>query len=162
MWAPPIVMMLASYALTPIFVERYALSCFVPFFILAALGIFELPTDFARIGALAIAISLSAGHIVSYERKPHDAEWREAAATADAGLKPGEVVGVVPAYAVEVVRFYLPVEHRDRAARHEAGARPASVLIVGDQHLGPAAAEKYQTEYPQVVAKLRGVTVRRK
>jgi hypothetical protein len=162
MWAPPIIMMLASYALTPIFVERYALSCFVPFFILAALGIFELPTDFARIGALAIAISLSAGHIVSYDRKPHDAEWREAAARADAGLKPGEVVGVVPAYAVEVVRFYLPVEHRDRAERHEAGGQPATVLIVGDQHLSPAAVEKYQSEYPQVVAKLRGVTVRRK
>ncbi|MDB5108202.1 MAG: glycosyl transferase family 39, partial [Candidatus Binatus sp.] len=40
MWAPPILMMLASYTLTPIFVERYALSCFAPFFILVGVGLF--------------------------------------------------------------------------------------------------------------------------
>jgi hypothetical protein len=162
MWAPPLIMMLASYALTPIFVERYALTCFVPFFILAAMGIFEVPTDFARISALAIAVLLSAGHIVSYDRKSHDAQWREAVAAADAELKPGEVVGVVPAYAVEVARYYLPQADRDRAERHETGARPAAILIVGEQSLRPAAAEGYHKEFPQVVAELRGVTVRRK
>ena len=45
MWAPPLMMVVASYAIAPVFVERYALSCFVPFFILVALGIFELPGD---------------------------------------------------------------------------------------------------------------------
>jgi hypothetical protein len=162
MWAPPLIMMLASYALTPIFVERYALTCFVPFFILAAMGIFAQRTDFARSSALAVAILLSAGHIVSYDRKPHDAQWREAVAAADAKLKPGEAVGVVPAYAVEVARYYLPQAHRDRAERHEAGAPSAAILIVGEQSLRPAAAETYRIEFPTVVAELRGVTVRRK
>ncbi|HYL60100.1 MAG TPA: hypothetical protein VEU51_14615 [Candidatus Acidoferrales bacterium] len=162
MWAPPLIMMLASYTLTPIFVERYALTCFVPFFILAALGISELPTDFARIGALALAVLLSAGHIVSYDRKPHDAQWQEAVAAADAESKPGELIGVAPAYAVEVARYYLPPPHRDRAVRRETGALSAAVLIVGQQSLHPAAAEAYRREFPQVVAELRGVTVRRK
>ena len=48
MWAPPMAMVVVSYAIAPVFVERYALSCFVPFFVLAALGIFELPGDLVR------------------------------------------------------------------------------------------------------------------
>ena len=48
MWAPPLMMLAASYTIAPVFVERYALSSFVPFFILAALGIFELPGDLVR------------------------------------------------------------------------------------------------------------------
>ncbi len=64
MWAPPLMMLVASYAIAPVFVERYALSCFVPFFILAALGIFALPADLIRIGALALAVAFSLGHIV--------------------------------------------------------------------------------------------------
>ncbi|HEV2169853.1 MAG TPA: glycosyltransferase family 39 protein, partial [Candidatus Binatus sp.] len=39
MWAPPLIMLLASYTIAPVFIERYALSCFAPFFILVALGI---------------------------------------------------------------------------------------------------------------------------
>ena len=43
MWLPPLLMLVASYAFSPMFVERYALWCFVPFFMLAALGAWELP-----------------------------------------------------------------------------------------------------------------------
>ena len=96
MWAPPFMMVAASYTIAPVFVERYALSCFVPFFILAALGIFELPGDLVRAGALALAVAFSLGHLVSYDRKPHDAQYREAIAAADSALKPGEVMTVVP------------------------------------------------------------------
>ncbi|MEA2678563.1 MAG: hypothetical protein QOK03_285, partial [Candidatus Binataceae bacterium] len=91
MWLPPLLMVAASYAIAPVFVERYALSCFVPFFILVAVGIFAMPIESASFGALAIALALSIGHIVSYTRKPHDAQYREAVAAADAALKPGEV-----------------------------------------------------------------------
>ena len=109
MWAPPLMMLVASYAIAPVFVERYALSCFVPFFILVALGIFELPGDLRRApAALALAVAFSLGHIVSYDRKPHDAQYREAIAAADSALKPGEVMTVIPSYAIEVLRYYLP------------------------------------------------------
>ncbi len=162
MWAPPVIMVAASYAIAPVFVERYALSCFVPFFIFVALGIFELPGDLVRIGALVLAVAFSAGHIVSYDRKPHDAQYREAIAAASSALKPGEVMSVVPSYAIEVVRYYLPAGELDRAVRHDASASGAAVLIVGDQNLAPDAARSYRKEYPQVVARLRGVTVLRK
>ena len=161
MWAPPIMMVAASYTIAPVFVERYALSCFVPFFILAALGIFELPGDLLRVGALALAVAFSLGHIVSYDRKPHDAQYREAIAAADSALKPGEVMTVVPSYAIQVLRYYLPTDQLDRAVRYDPSA-PAAVLIVGDQNLAPGAAQSYRNVYPQVVARLRGVTVMRK
>lgn len=162
MWVPPVVMVAASYAIAPVFVERYALSCFVPFFILVALGIFELPGDLVRIGALVLAVAFSVGHIVSYDRKPHDAQYREAIAAASSALKPGEVMTVVPAYAIEVIRYYLPADQLDRAVRYGPSASAAAVLILGLQNLAPDAARSYRKEYPEVVARLRGVTVLRR
>ena len=112
--------------------------------------------------ALALAVAFSLGHIVSYDRKPHDAQYREAIAAADSALKPGEVMTVVPSYAIEVLRYYLPPDQLDRAVRYEPSTSPAAVLILGDQNLAPGAAQSYRSEYPQMVARLRGVTVLRK
>jgi mannosyltransferase len=162
MWAPPLMMVVASYTIAPVFVERYALSCFVPFFILAALGIFELPGDLVRIGGLALAVAFSVGHIVSYDRKPHDAQYREAIAAAESALKPGEVMTVVPSYAIEVLRYYLAADQQNRAVRYEPEAPPAAVLILGDQNLAPGGAHSYKEQYPNVIARLRGVTVLRR
>ncbi|MDO8432626.1 MAG: hypothetical protein Q7S58_09475 [Candidatus Binatus sp.] len=162
MWTPPIIMMLASYALTPIFIERYALSCFVPFFILAGLGIFELPAHQYRIAALAIAVALSLGHIYSYQRKSHDAQYREAIAAADAELKPGETMTVVPTYAIEVLRYYLPQEHRERAMRHDPKSPAPAVLIIADQNLTSDAVRKYRRSYPRLISRFRGVAVFRR
>jgi hypothetical protein len=161
MWAPPLMMVAASYTIAPVFVERYALSCFVPFFILAALGIFELPGDLVRAGVLAIAVAFSVGHIVSYDRKPHDAQYREAIGLADSALKPGEVMTAVPSYAIEVIRYYLPPDQLDRAVRYNESVS-AAALILGDQNLAPGAAHSYKEQYPNVIAQLRGVTVLRR
>jgi mannosyltransferase len=162
MWAPPLMMMVASYTIAPVFVERYALSCFVPFFILVALGIFELPGDLVRIGALVVAVAFSVGHIVSYDRKPHDAQYREAIAAASSALKPGEVMTIVPGYAIDVIRYYLPADQFNRAVPYDASAPPVAVLILGDQNLAPSAAQSYRKEYPDLVTRLRGVTVLRR
>ncbi|MGB9379464.1 glycosyltransferase family 39 protein [Candidatus Binatus sp.] len=159
MWAPPLIMVVVSYAIAPVFVERYALSCFVPFFVLAALGIFELPGDLVRVGALVLAVAFSIGHIVSYDRKPHDAQYREAIAAADSALKPGEVMTAVPSYAIQVLHYYLPADQLDRAVRYDPSAPSAAVLILGDQNLAPGEAQSYKKEYPHTVARLRGVTV---
>ena len=42
MWGPPVLMVIVSYAMQPLFVERYAISSFAPFFILVGIGIWEL------------------------------------------------------------------------------------------------------------------------
>lgn len=162
MWAPPLIMLVASYAIAPVFVERYALSSFVPFFVLVALGVFELPGNWIRAGALALAIAFSIGHVLTYDRKPHDAQYREAIAAAATALKPGETMTVVPAYAIEVLRYYLPSDQQNHAVRYNAPASTAAVLILGDQDLAPGGAKAFREQYPQSVARLRGVTVLRR
>jgi hypothetical protein len=112
--------------------------------------------------ALALAVIFSLGHIISYDRKSHDAQYREAIAAADSALKPGEVMTVVPSYAIEVLRYYLPAHRLDRAVRYDPSTPTAAVLIIGDQNLAPGAAQSYKKEYPQTVARLRGVTVLRR
>jgi len=162
MWAPPFLMLVASYTIAPVFVERYALSSFVPYFILIALGIFELPGDLIRAGALVLAVTFSLGHLVAYDRKAHDAQFREAITAASDALKPGEVMTIVPSYAIELIRYYLPPGQPLRAVRYDPSARPVAVLILGDQNLEPGAGPSYKRDYPNVVARLRGVTVLRR
>jgi hypothetical protein len=161
MWAPPLMMVLVSYTLTPIFVERYALASFTPFFILAALGAVEIPMP-ANWGAVALAVVLALGHVWNYQRKPHDAQYREAIEAARNSLHPGESMTVVPVYAIEVLHYYLPNDDEARAIRYDPSASTADVIIVGDQNLHRETANQIRLEYPVVVARFRGVVVRRK
>ena len=162
MWTPPLVLMFVSYAIRPAFVERYLLSCFVPFFVLVAIGVVELRVQSARIGAIALAVALAIGHVVAWDRKPHDAQWREAVRVAITGLSSGGTLAVAPGYAANVVRYYL-VENPAARLAHPADARgrdPAGVVIIGDQGVAPATTAALDREYPRVLANLRGVVVR--
>ncbi|MGO9603783.1 MAG: hypothetical protein ACLQAT_10370 [Candidatus Binataceae bacterium] len=162
MWAPPILMMVASYAVTPIFVERYALSCFAPFFILVGVGIWEIGDRRWRAATLAIVVAVSLGHIAVYDRKPHDAEWREAALLGAANLHPGETMTAVPSYSISVVRYYLPPPDRDRTINFVRGSEEASVVLLRDHGVAPVVEKAIHAEYPIELARLRGVIVLRK
>ncbi|HYB92056.1 MAG TPA: hypothetical protein VEC38_13555 [Candidatus Binataceae bacterium] len=162
MWAPPLLMMIASYAVRPIFVERYALSCFAPFFILGAIGIWSAGDIRARAIALAIVAAVSLGHVHSYNRKPHDAQWREAALLASANLRPGETMTAIPAYAIAVTRYYLPVPERDRARRATGESREAAVVLLRDHGVAPRIRDAIRIDYPVVLGHLRGVWVLRR
>jgi mannosyltransferase len=155
MWAPIVVLMIVSYVIAPALVERYVLSCFVPFFFLAALGVCELPPDRARGGALVALVALSLGHIWSYARKPHDLQWREATAIALQNLAAGETLTARPGYAIEVVRYYLPPAERARALRDGN----AGILLLRDRGRGDSQSAAIHHEYPVTIAHLRGVTV---
>ena len=69
---------------------------------------------------------------------------------------------VVPSYAIEVLRYYLPPDQQNRAVRFDPSGPPVAVLILGDQNLAPGTAQSYRKDYPNVVARLRGVTVLRR
>jgi mannosyltransferase len=160
MWVPAVVVVAASFALRPMFLERYVIYCFPPFFILVALGIWELGSDGARIVGAVLAVALALGHVYAYARKPHDVQWREAAKVAAASLRPGDTVAVMPAYAVEVVRYYMPAAARPSAVRYVAGKdRHAPLVIVRDHGVSARAAARVRRDYPHVFARLRGVTV---
>ena len=162
MFVPPFVLLAASYAIRPVFVERYLVSCFVPFFILVALGAWELRElragVIAPICALALSTALALGHVGSYNRKPHDAQWREATHAA-ANAASGGTIAVAPGYAVNVVRYYLELgAATQRAYPYDTGSS-ASVVIIGDQSTLALRAELAR-EYPHPLAQLRGVVVR--
>jgi hypothetical protein len=158
MWLPPLLILVASYAFSPMFVERYALWCFVPFFMLAALGAWELRAGSVRVVAIGLAVALALAHLYAYRRRPHDIQWREAARTAAATLAPGATIAVAPPYAVNVVRYYL----RDMKAAGAAApvdASDAQVLVIGDQWNARDKAAKLLAQYPHPLASFRGVRV---
>jgi hypothetical protein len=162
MWTPPLLLMLISYAIRPAFVERYLVSCFIPFFILVAIGIVELPGVAARFGAIALVAALAIGHVMAWDRKPHDVQWCEAVRAAITGAGNGGTLAVAPGYASNVVRYYsdrnstVPLAHPADAN----GRDPATVVIIGDQGVASATAAVLVREYPRVLAQLRGVVVR--
>ena len=162
MWTPPLLLMLISYAMRPAFVERYLVSCFVPFFILVAIGIVQLPGEVARLGTLRLIAVLALGHVLAWDRKPHDVQWREAARAATTGAGLGGAFAVAPGYATDVVRYYDQGNPAGPLARRadSSGRDLVAVVIVGDQGVASAASAALVREYPHVLAQLRGVVVR--
>jgi hypothetical protein len=159
MWLPPLALMVLSYAVRPVFVERYLIASFIPFFILVAIGIMELPPSMLRVSVATLVVVLSLGHIYAWSGKPHDTQWREGLQIALATDRGGKPISVAPGYAVNVVRYYLPVAPQSVAI--EAGSAGASgdVLLISDQSKGEGAA-RLKAQYPHVVAHSRGLEVR--
>lgn len=180
MWGPVLMLMAVSYALKPLLLERYALSCFVPFFILAALGLHQIAAPRWRAGALALALALSLGHLAAHYRRPHDVQWREATGLAIAKARAQAGIAVAPDYAVNVVRYYLERDARRRGRQGEeagsagrvaqrrviamplsqARAAQSALLIVGRPGVPADARARLTALYPRLVASLRGVEVR--
>jgi len=162
MWGPPVLMVIASYAMRPLFVERYALSSFAPFFILVGIGIWELGNSRWRTVALLIVVAVSIGHIVVFNRKEHDAQWREAAVLGAANLRGGETMTAVPGYSISVTRFYLPQAERDRTVDYVRGSTEAAVVLLRDHGVSANVDSAIHQEYPVELAHLRGVIILRK
>jgi hypothetical protein len=173
MLLPPLIVLGASLLIRPAFVERYMLASFVPFFLSVALGIWHSKTPTWRGLLVVIVAGLALAHVYSYERRPHDTQWREAVQAATSASNDG--MAVAPPYAIHVVRYYLchPEEGSSpQVARRESPARgdkrvrpardnpPAAAAIVGTTGTLPAEAARIAAEYPRLRASLRGVIVR--
>jgi len=153
-----------SYILTPFLVERYVLSSFLPFFVLAGLGILELRRPTIIFGALALVVTLELCDVHYYDRSKSDlqwgVQWSEAVAAAVATRSS---VGVEPPVAHNVVQYYLrhsplpPQTYQNNFV----GGRDADVLIVTDQIPidQPRAAAILFSEYSKTVARFKGVAV---
>lgn len=162
MWAPPAVVLAASYVLKPLFMERYLVTVFAPFFMLSALGIAAIESRPLRTATLALALALALGHLREWSRKAHDVQWREAAMAAQNRCAAGAAIVVAPGYADNVVRYYL--RGRKDGPRvipvNKAAGSDARVAILGDAGVAPEVAAGMRAEYPRVVARDRGVVVR--
>jgi mannosyltransferase len=160
MWLPPLTLLILSYSVRPVFVERYLISSFIPFFMFAAIGIMELPSPILGMGAAALAVILSLGHVYTWSRKPHDTQWREGLVLALVADRGGEPISVAPGYAVNVVRYYLSsTQGAVQTAEADPVAANGEVLLLSDQSKGERAA-KLTADYPHVAARVRGLEVR--
>ena len=159
MLMPPVLLVIASHAIHPVFVERYLLYCFPAFFILAAVGIWELSANSLRATAVALIAMLALGHIHSYSRKTHDTQWNEAARFATANLGAGETVAVLPQFAVEVVRYYSDPSKRASIVAYDPSSPSPRIIIVSDRLLHHEMDPAVRRDYARVVARARDVVV---
>jgi 4-amino-4-deoxy-L-arabinose transferase-like glycosyltransferase len=159
MWAPPIILIVGSFIWRPVFLERYAIYSFPAFFILIALGISELRSDVARGLAIVAVVALSLGHVYTYSRKTHDADWREAGRVALSSVGAGEEFAVVPAYAVEVVRYYMPPAARQDAIPYDPPTNHSRVVVLAEHGVRDSNTTGVRRDFPRVIARPRGIVV---
>jgi uncharacterized membrane protein len=159
MWGPPVLLVIGSFVWRPMFMERYAIYSFPAFFVLIALGIWELDTQLMRAVATIAVVILALGHIHSYYLKSHDTDWHEAARVAQATLRPNDTIEVAPEYADEVVRYYMYPPLRDHALGYDPANSTSSVAILAEHGFNAVMSAQVRREFPHVLAHARGVVV---
>jgi mannosyltransferase len=171
MFVPPLAMLLISYAMLPIFVDRYALSSVVPFLILVAVGIHELVPGWVRWLALTVVTSacgVALLPIFSDQQSQWMVKWSEAAAITARNLKPTEYAVVESDWMVNVVKYYLRTNPETQvvgAKLEELKRAPSdpAILVINDRSAldDPAGTKFLLWAAPEVLAKFHGVSVRR-
>jgi mannosyltransferase len=150
-----------SWAVMPLMVPRYLLGSLVAFFALAALGAASIENRLAVLGLAAALAFVSLQRIHRHFRRPQGAQWREAVELARASAGPQGPIAVVPYYAADVARYYLPAGSRQLAVGFEDGCGPARVAILaGATYVPDGITAKAQACYPRVLAELRKLEVR--
>lgn len=164
MLAPMAIVMVVSYAFTPFEEMRYVISSVAAFFILAGIGLAAIDNTRLRLALLVLVVALSLDHVRRDFIKPQYVQWREATALALAANASGGTIAVVPAYAVNVVRYYLPLERRASVepAGEQCETRQRVLLLSGEEVLTPARLAALRDCAPLVVGRLRLVEVRKR
>lgn len=162
--APVALVMAVSYAFTPFEEMRYVISSVAAFFILAGAGLAAIDGARLRLGLLVLVVALSLDHVRRDFSKPQYVQWREATALALAAAPSGSTIAVTPGYAVNVVRYYLPLERRSNVeeASAQCEARQRVLILSGAEVLAPAELAALRDCDPVVVAQRRLVEVRRR
>ncbi len=156
----PLLLIILSFWF-PSLLQRYVLTCVVPFSILAAIGIWRVRRDFLRLAALTLFVGLALTRITSYYESPQDGfgewgtQWREAAAFAASEAKAGRPTALYPELCEFVVFYY---------ARRSTIAPPFSprahlLIIRNKEDLNDPNLPPLRLEYPRDIARLNGVSV---
>jgi hypothetical protein len=164
MLAPVAIVMAVSYTFAPFEEMRYVISSVAAFFILAGVGLAAIDDTRLRLALLVLVVALSLDHVRRDFIKPQYVQWREATALALAADAPGGTIAVVPAYAVNVVRYYLPLTWQASVepAGEQCETRQRVLLLSGEEVLTPARLAALRDCAPLVVGRLRLVEVRKR
>ena len=162
--APLALVMAISYAFTPFEEMRYVISSVAAFFILAGIGLAAIDDARVRVGLLVLVAALSLDHVRRGFIKPQYVQWREATALALAADAPGGTIAVSPGYAVNVVRYYLPLKRRAdiEPVGQQCEARQHVLILGGQEQLAPAQLAALRDCDSQILRRLRLVEVRRR
>jgi hypothetical protein len=162
--APMALVMVISYTFTPFEETRYVISSVAAFLILAAIGLAAIDSARLRIGLLVLVVVLSLDHLRRDFIKPQFVQWREAVALALGAAPPGGGFAVIPGYAVNAVRYYLPPKLRTsvESAEGRCDPRPHVLLLGRDDLLAPAQLAALRDCDPMVVGRFKLVEVRKR
>ena len=138
---------MASLVGVPMMVDRYVLIAVVAFLGLAAMGAASFESKFARIVILSLIV-WSAKAV-----KPPSVDWRRAAAIASAASFANAKIGVVPVFAVDVVRYHLPPERRFSAVGLKSQCGDPHLLIVSPGSISQPFMSALKACYPRLLGR---------
>jgi mannosyltransferase len=160
-FAGPFLAVLAlSWLITPLMVWRYVLVAFVAFFAIVAVGAALFRSNLARAVVALLILSLSVYSVRDF-RAPNRVDWKRAALAAISQIAPDGQIAVVPSYAANVVRYYLPAQGRRSVVGLDFGCGTQQVLILsGRTWLPPSLIAAMEACYPRRLRQLENVEVR--
>jgi hypothetical protein len=139
-------------------VDRYVLLALVAFLALAASGAAAFESKFGRTLVFLLIVWLSARAFK--HSSAFWVDWKKAVAMAPT-RSGNEEIGVVPAYAVNVVRYYLPPQRRSLAIGLDSECGRSHILILSAGPVIPRAfLSELDTCYPRLIGRATRVEVR--
>ena len=144
----------------PVEDSRYVIIAFVGLFAFAGVGAASVRSTLLRLLLALLIVHFTVHPVHRWLRHSHEAAWREAAMAA-LERSSGTTISVVPSYAVNVVRYYLPRDAGNMAAGVDFGCGSGRVLILsGRQWLPTDQITRMVNCYPRIVKSLDQVEVR--
>jgi hypothetical protein len=142
--------------------QRYVLTCVVPFSILAAIGIWRVRQDSLRLGVVTLFVGLALTRITSYYGSPQEGigewgvQWREAAAFAASEAEARRPIALYPDYCKFAVDYYA----RNSTIVPPLGLHAHLLIVTNDAgDSNDPNIPFLRWEYPRDVARLNGVSV---
>jgi hypothetical protein len=143
----------------PMMVDRYVLLALVAFLGLAATGAAAFESTLGRIVVFLLIVWLSARAL--RHSSAFWVDWKKAVALACAESPANAEISVVPAYAVNVVRYHLPPERRLLAVGVDSHCGDSQILIVSPgRPIPPAYMSELNACYPRLLGRATRVEVR--
>jgi mannosyltransferase len=102
----PIILVLATSLIKPIFVDKYLIECLPFAVLLVAIGADRLRPRALSLAAILFMLALSAHAMVGYYRRPDKDDWRAASRYVLASARPNDAVVFFPSYAVAPFEYY--------------------------------------------------------
>jgi mannosyltransferase len=137
--------LIASQFGVAMMVDRYVLIGVIAFLGLAAIGIASFQSRFVPIaifGLIVWSVKLV---------KPPTVDWRQAAAIASAASGRNTEIGVVPVYAIDVVRYHLPRERRSIAVGLKSQCGDPHILIMSTESISRPFMAALKLCYPRLL-----------